>query len=54
MPLYGARNLANATRGRSTIGAMTKENAMQKTLRSLLGRTGLPAYTLDTTKTLTR
>lgn len=48
---YGFQNLANATQGRSSIGAMTKENAMQKTLRSLFGRSGIPAYTLDTTKT---
>lgn len=51
VPSYGARNLANATKGRSSIGAMTKENQIQKTFRSLLGRTGIPAYTLDTTKT---
>ena len=51
IPSYGGRNLANATQGRSSIGAMTKEDAVRKTLRSLLGRTGLPAYTLDTTKT---
>ena len=50
LPSYGARNLANATQGRSSIGAMTKENTVQKTIRSLFGRTGLPAYTLDTTK----
>jgi len=51
IPSYGGRNLANATQGRSSIGAMTKEDAVRKTLRSLLGRTGLPAYTLDATKT---
>ena len=51
IPSYGARNLANATQGRSSIGAGTKEDAVRKTLRSLLGRTGIPAYTLDTTKT---
>ena len=49
-PSYGGRNLANATQGRSSIGAITKEDAVRKTLRSLLGRSGLPAYTLDTTK----
>ena len=54
LPSYGMRNLANATQGRSTVGAMTKEDAVRKTLRSLLGRTGFPAYTLDTSKTLTR
>lgn len=53
IPSYGARNLANATQGRSSVGAMTKEDAVRKTLRSVLGRTGIPAYTLDTTKTLT-
>jgi len=48
---YGFRNLANATQGRSSIGTTTKEDAVRKTFRALLGRTGLPAYTLDTTKT---
>ncbi|MFA7301810.1 MAG: hypothetical protein WC069_05890 [Candidatus Shapirobacteria bacterium] len=51
IPSYGARSIANAAQGRSTIGAMTKENAVQKTLRAVLGRTGIPAYTLDTTTT---
>jgi hypothetical protein len=51
VPSYGFRNLANATQGRSSIGATTKEDAVRKTIRSLLGRTGIPAYTLDTTKT---
>jgi len=51
LPSYGARNLANATQGRSSIGAGTKEDTVRKTLRSLLGRTGIPAYTLDATKT---
>lgn len=48
IPSYGARSIANAAEGRSSIGAMTKENAIQKTLKSVLGRTGIPAYTLDT------
>lgn len=51
LPSYGARNLANATQGRSSIGAGAKEDAVRKTLRSILGRTGIPAYTLDPTKT---
>ena len=51
IPSYGIRNLANATQGRSSIGALTKEHWAQKTLRSLLGRSGIPAYTLDVTKT---
>ena len=51
IPSYGFRNLANATQGRSSIGADTKEDAVRKTIRSLFGRTGLPAYTLDTSKT---
>lgn len=50
IPSYGARSIANAAQGRSSIGAMTKEDAVRKTLRSVLGRTGIPAYTLDTTK----
>lgn len=51
IPSYGFRNLSNATQGRSSIGATTKEDAVRKTIRSLFGRTGLPAYTLDVTKT---
>ena len=60
VPSYGFRNLANAAAGigdpnlqglgRSSIGSNTKEDAIRKTLRSVLGRTGIPAYTLDTTK----
>lgn len=52
IPSYNARVIANATQGRSSIGATTKEDAVRKTLRAVLGRTGLPAYTLDTTNTL--
>jgi len=51
IPSYGARNLANATQGRSSIGADTKEDAVRKSFRSILGRSGIPAYTLDPTKT---
>ena len=57
IPSYGFRDVANAANadtlgnGRSSIGATTKENAMQKTFRAILGRTGIPAYTLDTTTT---
>lgn len=51
IPSYGIRNIANATQGRSSVGALTKEDATRKTLRAVLGRTGIPAYTLDVTKT---
>ena len=51
IPSYGIRGIANAVEGRSTIGAMTKENAIEKTLKAVLGRSGIPAYTLDTTQT---
>lgn len=54
IPSYGIRNILNATQGRSSIGAQTKENSLQKTLRAVLGRTGVPAYTLDVTKTKTK
>ena len=54
LPSYGARNIAQATKGRSTIGAKTKEDAVRKTLRALLGRTGLPAYTLDASRITTK
>jgi hypothetical protein len=47
---YNFNVVAQATQGRSSIGADTKENAMQKTLRAILGRSGIPAYTLDVTK----
>lgn len=50
IPSYGARSTAYAAQGRSSIGAMTKEDAVRKTLRSILSKVGLPAYTLDTNK----
>jgi len=50
VPSYGMRNLSYATKGKSSIGVSTKEDEIRKTWRSLLGRTGLPAYTLDPTK----
>jgi len=53
-PLYGFRDIANAAQGRSSIGKETKENIIQKTLRSTLGRTGIPVYTLDPTMTSTK
>lgn len=51
IPSYGARNLADATQGRSSIGKMTNENAFEKTLRSLFARTGIPLLPLNTTYT---
>jgi len=51
LPSYGMRSLANATQGRTSIGKMTKENVIQKTLRTLFSRTGFPMYPLDITKT---
>ena len=61
VPSYGFRNLANAAAGigdpslngmgRSSIGAATKEDAIRKTFRSLLGRSGIPAYLLNDTAT---
>ena len=50
LPSYRARATAFAETGKSSVGATTKENAMVKTLRSVLGTSGIPAYTLDTTK----
>jgi len=50
IPSYRFRSTALAEQGRSSVGAMTKENAIVKTLRSVLGTTGIPMYTLDTTK----
>ena len=47
-PSYGWRQIAEATRGKSTIGALTKEDKTQRTLRSLAARSGLPLYPLKT------
>ncbi len=49
VPSYGFRQVANATQGEDTIGATTKENAMEKTLRALSSRSGIPAFVLNTT-----
>jgi hypothetical protein len=48
---YGARSTAYAAQGKTSLGVMSKENVMQKTIRSLASKAGLPLYTLDTTKT---
>ena len=47
-PSYGWRQIAEATRGKSTIGALTKEEPLQKTMRALSARSGLPFYPLKT------
>jgi hypothetical protein len=49
IPSYGFRTIANAVQGRSSVGAMTKEDAVRKGLRAVLGRSGIPVYTLNTT-----
>ena len=49
IPSYGFRTIANATQGRSSIGANTKEDAVRKTLTAVLGRSGIPVYNLNTT-----
>jgi len=51
IPSYGVRSILSATQGRSSVGAMTKEDSARKTIRAILGRTGIPAYTLDPSKT---
>lgn len=51
IPSYGARKLANATQGRGILGDKTKEDAMRKSIRALLGISGFPAYSLNTTYT---
>jgi len=51
LPSYAMRSLANAFQGRTSIGKMTKENIMQKSLRTLFSRSGVPTYPLDTTRT---
>lgn len=50
IPSYGIRGIAGATQGRSSIGVMTKEDTLRKTWRTVLGRTGIPLYPLDTTR----
>lgn len=50
VPLYGFRNIANATQGRTTIGEPSKEDAFRKTIRAVISRTGIPYYQLDPTK----
>ena len=50
VPSYGFRSVAEATQGKSSIGKQTKEDAVRKTLRAVLSRTGIPAYMLDPTK----
>ena len=47
-PSYGARQIAEATQGKSTVGVTTKEDPVKKTLRALLARSGLPLYPLNT------
>lgn len=47
-PSYGMRQTAEATQGKNTIGAQTKEDPFQKTIRALLARSGLPLYPLNT------
>ena len=46
-PSYGGRQIAEATQGKSTVG-FNKRGTCQKTLRALLGRSGLPLYPLNT------
>jgi hypothetical protein len=50
IPGYGARSLANAGIGASSIGVLTKEDAMLKTVRKLFSMSGVPLYVLDTTQ----
>ncbi len=54
IPSYGMRSVANAAEGRSSIGAMTKQNKIEKTFRTLSSRTGIPLYPLDTTTISTK
>ena len=53
VPSYGMRSTAFASQGRSSIGAMTKEDAVRKGLAAWIGKLGVPAYQLDPTKTAT-
>ena len=54
IPSYGIRSIIGGTQGRSSLGNLTKQDAVRKTLQTLLGRSGIPAYSLDTTKTTNR
>lgn len=54
LPLgYGIRGSAYAAQGKTSLGVLSKEDAVRKTLRALSARLGVPLYTLDTTKTNT-
>jgi len=44
LPSYRWKQLAYATRGKSSIGAETKENALEKTARVMSAMAGLPVY----------
>jgi len=54
IPSYGVRSTALAAQGRSSTGAMTKEDAVRKMLRSLSSKVGVPLYTLDPNTSSTR
>lgn len=47
VPNYRYRSLANALQGKSSIGAMTREDPAKKTLRTSLSMAGWPFYQLD-------
>jgi hypothetical protein len=49
IPSFGFRQVANAVNAKNTLGATTAENPLQKTLRALSGRSGLPLYPLNST-----
>lgn len=54
IPSYGARKAAYSTQGQTTIGAPTKDNKFEKSVRTALGMTGVPVYSLNPTMTTTK
>jgi len=49
VPSYRWRQLAQATRGKTSIGMPSKEPAVQRTVRGLGSTVGIPPYTMDLT-----
>ena len=54
LPLgFGVRSTKYASEGKTGLGVMSKEDKIRKMFRTLMARSGVPLYTLDTTKTNT-
>ena len=51
IPSFGLRGIARATQGANTVGVLTKENPIQRTLRTTAARSGFPLYPLNIKQT---